>query len=101
MSQENESKGDAKLPVWFSVAKDFIWIIGIIVVVLYKFQEQENINKTQDVQLSMMIAEHKQLYGKLESLNDALTQLVLEVTTLRIQRESDARNSGNGTGRIR
>ena len=98
MNSENETRVESKLPAWMSVLKDFIWIIGLVVIVVYKFQEQEAVNKTQDMQIQMMMNEHRQLYMELEKLNGSISELLIAVTTLKIQRESD---NGRSHERVR
>ena len=98
MNSESETRVENKLPAWMSVLKDFIWIIGLVVIVVYKFQEQEAVNKTQDMQIQMMMNEHRQLYMELEKLNGSISELLIAVTTLKIQRESD---NGRSHERVR
>jgi len=90
----NSVEGDtsvSKLSAWVSLGKNFVWIIGLIVVALYKFQEQENINLNQDIQLRAIREEYRYYNTRAEKLDDELHSIRLEVTTLKTKQESEQR----------
>ena len=77
----------SKLDSWLSVAKNFIWIIGLILVAIYKFQEQENTNLNQDLQIRAMREEYRYYDTKLDKTDSELHALQLELNTLKAKQE--------------
>jgi len=89
MNPEGGEDKVSKLNNWFSVAKNFIWVFGLVLIVLYKFQEQENTNLNQDIQLRAVRDEYRYYNTRAEKLSEDLYSLRLEVNTLKTKLDSE------------
>lgn len=81
----------SKLDRWVSLFKNVLWLIGIILLGMYKFQQLENQNNAQDLQLEHIRQEHKYMMDKMITIEQKQTGVLIRLGEITSELETEKR----------
>lgn len=83
---------------WISVAKNAVWVIGLVAVGAMKLNSIDNVNASQDEKISKIQEENKVLKASIDNIRDKQVDQLVMLTRLVTLAEQKSQNNTIATG---